>query len=169
MNLPSSGFFYSPKETIPAQQDQEKVLEGRIEALCLECPPYGYRMVTAQLHREGLFINHKKILKIMKANDFLCRPQKKWIRTTQSDHGNPLYPNLLRNRPIMAINQASVARITYIRITACFVYLSVLLDLFSRKAIGYPVSQSLQASLTLQTLEMALSQKEPSPRPHPPV
>jgi transposase InsO family protein len=127
----------------------------------LEFPRYGYRRVTAQLHREGLLINHKKVLKIMKANDLICRPQKRWVRTTQSDHGYPRYPNLLKDRPITAINQAWVADITYIRITSCFVYLSVLLDLFSRKAIGYAVSQSLHASLTLEALEMALSQRNP--------
>jgi putative transposase len=82
----------------------------------------------------------------MRANDLLCRPQKRWVRTTQSDHGYPLYPNLLKDRPITAINQAWVTDITYIRITSCFVYLSVLLDPFSRKAIGYAVSQSLHAS-----------------------
>jgi transposase InsO family protein len=72
-----------------------------------------------------------------------------------------LYPNLLKDRPITAINEAWVADITYIRITSCFVYLSALLDLFSRKAIGYAVSQSLHASLTLEALEMALFQRNP--------
>jgi transposase InsO family protein len=161
MNLPRSSFYCSPREKTPSQQEQEKALEGRVEALCLEFPRYGYRRVTAQLHREGLLINHKKVLKIMKANDLVCRPHRKWVRTTQSDHGYPLYPNLLKDRSITAINQAWVADITYIRITSCFVYLSVLLDLFSRKAIGYAVSQSLHASLTLQALGMALSQRDP--------
>jgi len=161
MNLPRSSFYYLPKENPPSRQEREKTAEGRIEALCLEFPRYGYRRVTAQLHREGWRINHKTVLKMMRANDLLCRPHKKWVRTTQSDHGYPLYPNLLKDRPITAINQAWVADITYIRITSCFVYLSVLLDLFSRKAIGYAVSQSLHASLTLQALGMALSQRDP--------
>jgi transposase InsO family protein len=161
MNFPRSSFYYPPKDKTPSQQEHQKALEGRIEALCLEFPRYGYRRVTAQLHREGLLINHKKVLKIMKANDLLCRPHRKWVRTTQSDHGYPLYPNLLKNYQVTAVNQAWVADITYIRITSCFVYLSVLLDLFSRKAIGYAVSQSLHASLTLQALEMALSQRNP--------
>jgi putative transposase len=163
MNLPRSSFYYPPREKTPSQQEWEKTLEGRIEALCLEFPRYGYRRVRAQLHREGLLINHKKVLKIMKTNDLLCRSQKRWVRTTQSDHGYPLYPNLLKGHPITAINQAWVADITYIRITSCFVYLSVLLDLFSRKAIGYAVSQSLHASLTLEALGMALSQRNPPP------
>jgi transposase InsO family protein len=89
MNLPRSSFYYSPKETSSAEQGHEKALKGRIETLCLEFPRYGYRRVTAQLHREGLLINHKKVLKIMKASDLLCRPQKRWVRTTQSDHGYP--------------------------------------------------------------------------------
>jgi putative transposase len=67
----------------------------------------------------------------------------------------------LKDQSITAIDQAWVADITYIRITPCFVYLSVLLDLFSRKAIGYAVSQSLDASLTLEALGMAMSQRDP--------
>lgn len=161
MNLPRSSFYYPPKKILPSEENEERVLEGRIEALCLEFPRYGYRRVAAQLHREGLLINHKRVLKIMKANDLLCHPQKSWVRTTQSDHRYPLYPNLLKGCAITRINQAWVADITYIRITSCFVYLSVLLDLFSRKAIGYAVSQSLQASLTLEALAMALSQRDP--------
>jgi len=161
MNLPRSSFYYPPKDKTPVQQENQKALERKIEAICLGFPRYGYRRVTAQLHGEGLLINHKKVLKIMKANDLLCHPHKKWVRTTQSDHGYPLYPNLLKNYQVTAVNQAWVADITYIRITASFVYLSVLLDLFSRKAIGYAVSQSLRASLTLQVLEMALSHRNP--------
>lgn len=161
MTLPRSSFYYRPKRKTPSQQEHERAIEERIEALCLEFPRYGYRRITAQLHREGLLINRKKVLKIMKSHDLLCRPHRKWVKTTQSDHGYPLYPNLLKDRSITAINEAWVADITYIRITSCFVYLSVLLDLFSRKAIGYAVSRSLHASLTLQALAMALSQRDP--------
>ena len=117
--------------------------------------------MTAHLHRDGWKINHKKVLQIMRANDLLCRPQKKWVRTTQSDHGYPLHPNLLRNRQITGINQAWVADITYIRIVSSFVYLAVLLDLFSRKIISYAVSQGLHVQLTLQALGMALPDRSP--------
>jgi len=65
MNLPKSSFYYPPKQKAPSQQTRQRAIEGRIEALCLEFPRYGYRRVTAQLHREGLLINHKKVLAIM--------------------------------------------------------------------------------------------------------
>ncbi len=161
MRLPRSSFYYRPRQKTLSEQEHQRTIEKRIEALCLEFPRYGYRRVTVQLEREGFLINHKKVLKIMKANDLLCRPHRKWVKTTQSDHGYPLYPNLLQDRSITAINQAWVADITYIRITSCFVYLSVLLDLFSRKAIGSAVSRTLQTSLTLQALAMALVQRDP--------
>ena len=106
MNLPRSSFYYRPKGKTPSQQEHEKAIEERIEALCLEFPRYGYRRITAQLHREGLLINRKKVLKIMKSHDLLCRPHRKWVKTTQSDHGYPLYPNLLkidRLRPSMRL------------------------------------------------------------------
>ena len=155
MNLPRSSFYYASQKRAPSEPQREKALQERIEALCLEFPRYGYRRITAQLHREGWAINHKKVLNIMRAYDLLCRPQKKWVRTTQSDHSYPLYPNLLKNRLITGINQAWGADITYIRIVSSFVYLVVLLDLFSRKIIGYAISQRLSAHLTLEALEMA--------------
>lgn len=158
MNLPRSSFYYTLKGK---EQSQPRGIEHRIEALCLEFPRYGYRRITAQLHREGWKMNHKKVLKIMRTNQLLCRPQRRWIRTTQSDHRYPLYPNLLRECDVTTLNQAWGADITYIRIFSSFVYLAVLLDLFSRKIIGYAISRSLQNQFTLEALRMALSQRNP--------
>lgn len=164
MNLPRSSFYYTPEKRVPFEENRDKTMEGCIEAICLEFPRYGYRRVTAQLHREGWSINHKKVLRIMRAHDLLCRSHKRWVRTTQSDHAYPLYPNLLKNCPVTGLNQAWGADITYIRIASSFVYLAVLLDLFSRKIIGYAISQSLQSRLTLEALRMALSQRSPPQR-----
>jgi len=158
MNLPRSSFYYTLKGK---ERSQPRGIEHRIEALCLEFPRYGYRRITAQLHREGWKMNHKKVLKIMRTNQLLCRPQRRWIRTTQSDHRYPLYPNLLRECDVTTLNQAWGADITYIRIFSSFVYLAVLLDLFSRKIIGYAISRSLQNQFTLEALRMALSQRNP--------
>ncbi len=158
MNLPRRTYYYEPKHTPSAE-----ALIDRIGDLCLEFPRYGYRRVTKQLHREGLIMNHKKVARIMRENNWSCRPRRKWVTTTSSNHGFPIYPNLTKGLSIRAINQLWVADITYIRILTCFVYLAVILDAFSRKAIGYALSRRLDTELTLGALRMAIHRRNPEP------
>jgi transposase InsO family protein len=132
MNLPRSSDYYKPKEKKP---DDFSLLK-RIEELVEEFNRYGYRRITAQLHREGIPVNHKKVLRLMRERGLLGKPRLRGVRTTDSTHGYPAYPNLLPQGPVTAPNRVWVADITYIRIFIGFVYLAVILDLFSRKAIG---------------------------------
>ena len=157
MNLPKSSYYYKPVE---AKTDPG--LLHRIEALVEEFSGYGYRRITEQLHREGHRVNHKKILRIMRERDLLCRPRRRWIKTTNSDHAFPRYPNRIGDLPITALNQVWVADITYIRIQTAFVYLAVILDLFSRKAIGYALSRRIDTALSVQALRMAIETRRPS-------
>ena len=100
----------------------------------------------------------------MRENHWSCRPRKKsWIATTNSNHGLPVYPNLTEGVDIRAINQLWVADITYIRILRCFMYLAVILDAFSRKAIGYALSKRLDTKLALGALHMAIDDRHPEP------
>jgi len=158
MNLPRRCFYRKEKEEAP-----DKILESRIGDICLEFSGYGYRRVTKQLHREGLRVNHKKVSRIMRKKRLQCRPRKRWVRTTDSNHGFRIYPNLVRDIKISAINQVWVADITYIHILVCFVYLAVILDVYSRKAIGYALSRRVDTSLTLDALRMAIDDRQPKP------
>ena len=133
----------------------------RIEELVEEFNGYGYRRITAQLHREGIRVNHKKVLRLMRERELLCKPKHRWVRTTDSNHPYRIYPNLLPDSPATAPNQVWIADITYIRISLGFVYLAVILDLFSRKAIGYGLSQNIDTSLSLKALNMALESRDP--------
>jgi transposase InsO family protein len=139
MQLPRTSYYYTPKEKL-----SDAALEARIGDICLELPGYGYRRVTKQLHREGCWIvNHKKVARIMRERGWSCRStKKKWITTTNSNHGFKIYPNLIKGLKIKAVNQLWVADITYIHILVCFVYLAVILDVFSRKAVGYALSRN---------------------------
>ncbi|MGH7273693.1 MAG: IS3 family transposase, partial [Nitrospiria bacterium] len=157
MNLPQSTFYYKPV----APKTPEDTLVSRIEALVEEFSGYGYRRITAQLHREGLRVNHKKVLRIMRERDLLCRPRRRWTKTTNSNHPYPRYPNRLQELAIRSPNQVWVADITYIRILTAFVYLAVILDLFSRKAIGYALSRYIDTALSLQALQMAIETRQP--------
>jgi putative transposase len=159
MQLPRRTYYYKAKDT-----PSDEALIARIGDLCLEFPRYGYRRVTEQLQREGWIINHKKVARIMRENNWSCVQRKKsWMVTTNSNHGFPLYPNLTKEVNIRTINQLWVADITYIRILRCFVYLAVILDAFSRKAIGYALSKRLDTKLALGALQMAIDRRHPEP------
>jgi putative transposase len=157
IKLPRSSYYYTaqPKTAVPQR------LITRMEEIIEEFPGYGYRRVTRQLQREGLRINHKKVLRIMQNRGLTRKPKRRWVQTTDSNHSCKIYPNLLQNRLLTAINQVWVADITYISIMTAFVYLAVILDLFSRKAIGYGIAQTLETSLCLSALKMALATRNP--------
>lgn len=157
MKLSKRTYYYKPKE-----KPSEDALITRMEQICLEFPKYGYRRITKQLQREGWTINHKKVARIMREKGWSCRPRKgKWIHTTKSNHNFRIYQNLLHDRAVDGINQVWVADITYIHIMVYFVYLSVILDVYSRKAIGYAISRNLDTELVLAALRMAIDQRNP--------
>ena len=163
MKLARSSYYYQPNKEKPQKMQQEADLKGRIEAICLDFPRYGYRRVTWQLKREGIAINHKKVLRLMRESDLLCRVKRRWSKTTDSRHGFPRFPNLIKGMTVSRLNQVWLSDITYIRIRTGFVYLAAILDACSRRVIGYAVSASLEASLTLEALRMALTTRHPMP------
>lgn len=159
MQFPKRSYYYKTKN-----KPSNDSLNARIGDICLEFPRYGYRRVTKQLHREGWIVNHKKIARIMREKGWSCRAlKKKRVNTTNSNHNFTIYPNLIKDLEISSINQVWVADITYIRILTSFVYLAVILDVFSRKAIGYVLSRNIDTNLTLQALRMAIHNRNPTP------
>jgi putative transposase len=156
MKLARSSFYYKPRDK-DAEKKLDADLRDRIEAICLGFPRYGYRRVTAALRRQDLRVNHKKVLRLMRESDLLCRVKRKRVKTTDSRHRFPRYPNLIKGMVITRLNQAWLSDITYIRIRTGFVYLAAILDAFSRKVIGYAVSTALDTTLTLQALKMAIA------------
>jgi putative transposase len=163
MKLPASSFYYQPKDESVEDKQKQADLQGRIEAICLEFPRYGYRRVTAQLRRDIVVVSHRRVLRLMRESDLLCRVKRRWVNTTDSRHGFPGYPNLVKGMAINRLNQVWLADMTCIRIRSGFVYLSAILDAFSRRIIGYAISPRLDASLTLEALRMAIAQRRPGP------
>jgi putative transposase len=143
--------------------DRDVELRAAIEALVVEFPRYGYRRVTAALVRDGWRVNHKRVLRVMREESLLCQLRKHYVVTTQSGHGRPVYPNLLKPTAVTGLNQAWVADITYIRLPTRFVYLASLLDAYSRRCIGWRLSTEIDTQLTLAALEQALGRREPKP------
>lgn len=160
MNIARSTFYYRRKAPSP---ETGADLTDRIEAICLEFPGYGYRRVTKQLQHDGKVINHKKVLRLMRESDLLCRVRRKWVKTTDSKHPFPRFPNLIKDMMVSRMNQVWLADITYIRIRNGFVYLAGILDAYSRRVVGYAISAGLEASLTAEALRMALEHRHPAP------
>lgn len=160
LNMALSSYYYKGTRDIEKQKEGAD-LRDRIEEIVVEYPRYGYRRVTAQLRREGIVVNHKRVQRIMKEEELICKIKKRWITTTDSNHRYPVYPNLLKDAEVTGINQVWVSDITYIRILTSFVYLSVILDAFSRKVIGWAISTRIDTELTRTALRMALQMRRP--------
>jgi len=148
----------------PEDDEEQTALRDRIEEIILEFPGYGYRRVTHALHREGMQVNHKRVLRIMKAESLLCHIKKSFvIKTTNSRHRFPVYPNLLAELDLSAPDQAWVSDFTYIRLRNAFVYLACILDAFSRRCIGWYLSRDMTTQLTLMALRRAINERHPQP------
>ncbi|OGS19836.1 MAG: transposase [Elusimicrobia bacterium RIFOXYA2_FULL_39_19] len=160
MNIPLSTYYYKSKKSAKKIAEESK-LKKRIEEIVKEFPGYGERRVTKQLHREGYRVNHKRIGRLMVELDIQCKQPRAYRPTTNSKHNFQRYPNLIIGITPTAPNQIWVADITYIHLAHGFVYLSAILDLFSRKVIGYALSLSLDASLATEALKMALRDRKP--------
>jgi putative transposase len=118
------------------------------------------------LQRDGFGVNHKRVLRVMRQESLLCQLKRGWVKTTDSEHGLRVYPNLLKEagwRQLTGINQAWAGDITYIRLREEFLYLAVLLDAFSRRVVGWSLSRTIDAALVLSALEKGLSQRQPEP------
>jgi putative transposase len=143
--------------------DRDIDLRDKIQRAALKKSAYGYRRVTHELRRQGLTVNHKRVLRIMREDNLLCLRKRRFAPTTDSQHDLPVYPNLVPGMTLTGIDQLWVADITYIRLDQEFVYLAVVLDAFSRRLIGWELDRRLDASLTLAALRMAIRRRKVRP------
>ena len=153
----SRATFYR-RPTAPEDASAIEVRD-RLQELACECPSYGYRRLTAALRREGFRVNRKRVLRLMRQDNLLCLRKKRFVATTDSSHGLPVYPNLAPTLRLTGVDQLWCADLTYIRLGSEFIYLAVILDVFSRRVIGWELGRSLEATLTLSALEKALAQR----------
>jgi len=136
-------------------------LRAAIQGLAGQWPTYGYRRITAHLQRAGWAVNHKRVQRLMQAMGLQGKAPKRKVRTTNSAHGHERYPNLVQNLVVTEPEQVWVADITYVRLQAEFVYLAVLMDVYTRSVRGWQLARSLDHSLTLTALQRALAQATP--------
>ncbi len=134
--------------------------DEQVKVVALERPSYGYRRVRAELSRRGNNYGEKKVRCSMREQNLLCKKRRRFIATTDSKHGHPVYPNLAREINVANLNQLWVADITYVRLVRGFVYLAAILDAYSRRVIGWAISHSLDARVAVAALNMALAARQ---------
>jgi len=152
--LPVSSYYYQAQET----DDVE--LRAALEAIAVAYPRYGSRRITQELKRAGWQINRKRVQRLMHEENLLVQVRR-YCRTTNSEHSFGRYPNLVKHLSIVRPNQVWCADLTYIRLPRQFVYLAVVLDIFTRSIRGWELGGNLLEALPKAALERALVQAHP--------
>jgi transposase InsO family protein len=150
--------FYRFDDADPGP-DPDMDLRDAIQKIAVEWPSYGRPRITKELRRRGWVVNPKRVLRLMREDNLLCVRKRKFVVTTDSNHGRKIYPNLARKMILTGTDQLWVADITYIRLRDEFVFLAVILDAYSRRVIGWALDRTLEDELTLGALRMALSRR----------
>ena len=163
IRLSPSTYYCQPKCSRASREREDAELRDRIEAIQQNFPRAGYRTVQRYLRRGGRWVGERKIRRIMKRFSLHAEIQRAFVHTTDSNHSHRIYPNLLPGRCLTGINQAWAADLTYIRTVNSFVYLAVILDLFSRKVIGWAISKHIDAELARAALRLAIETRKPAP------
>jgi transposase InsO family protein len=158
LDFPRSLLYRTPA---PPTADQDAVRAALLR-LAGEWPTYGYRRLTALLRREGRQVNGKRVRRLMAELGIQGVAPQRRVRTTDSNHAFPRYPNLVADLEVVRPEQVWVADITYIRLQRDFVYLSVIMDVFTRSIRGWHLGRSLEQELTLGALEQALRRRTPA-------
>ena len=155
-----AGYYRHWQTSAPRQE--ETAVRDAIQRVALVNRRYGYRRITAQLRRQGLVVNHKRVLRLTRADNLLCLRRRSFVPvTTDSRHGWRVVPNLARGMIPTGLDQLWVADITYVHLLEEFAYLAIVLDAFSRRVVGWALESHLQASLAVAALTMALAERQP--------
>lgn len=147
-----------------SRETAECELRDQLQRICLKHPFYGYRRVAATLRRQGMVVNAKKVLRLMREDNLLAQRKAPFLKPPAARPTAVLVvPNLVRGLVPSAPDQIWVADITYVHLARTFAYLAVILDAFSRKAVGWAFEDTLDASLAIAALEKAIATRGPAP------
>jgi transposase InsO family protein len=156
-----AGYYRHLQASAPRQE--EAGVRDAIQRVALANRRYGYRRIAAQLRHDGLVVNRKRVLRLMRQDNLLCLRMRPFVPvTTASRHGWRVVPNLARGMTPSGLDQLWVADITYVRLLEEFAYLAIVLDAFSRRVVGWALETHLQASLAVAALAMALTARRPA-------
>jgi putative transposase len=157
-----AGFYRYLQGQAPVEEGM--IVRSAIQEIALEHRRhYGYRRVTAELRRRGMIANHKRVARMMRADNLLATQHRKLVLEADWTEEREIHLNLARRLKTTGPNQLWIADITYIRLRKEFVYLAVILDAYSRKDVGWALDRTLRARLPLTALEQAILNREPPP------
>lgn len=165
LDYPVSSFYYQRRQLEATTAPGDSEIRQQIQDIAAAYPTYGYRRMTAQLRRQGVLVNHKRVARLMDEMGLKVKVKRRHCRTTNSSHAFPHYPNRVAGLTVTAPDEVCVADITYVRLRQEFVYLAVIMDVFSRAIRGWHLGRTLDQSLTLTALQRALAHGQ-TPRLH---
>lgn len=154
-------FYYRPQK-----RDDAPLRAIVSETAGQQWPRYGSERVAAQMRREGVTFDGKPVgerrtRRVMREMGLLATPKPRKVRTTDSTHSLPRFPNLVKGLAVIRPDQVWVSDITYVALGGGFVYLAVIMDVFTRSIRGWHLSRGLDADLTLVALRQALRTSAP--------
>lgn len=162
IGISTSTYYYKPRRKRLGRAKEDLDIRAAIEKIREDLPVAGYRTLLRYLVREhGIKIGETRLRRIIRENNLQAKQIKRFVKTTWSEHDELIYPNLLPEMTVTDVNQVWVTDLTYIRVVAGFVYLAAILDVYSRKVIGWAISTSLDRKLTLAALNMAIAKRKP--------
>ena len=157
-----AGFYRSFRQHNPVEE--EMAVRAAVQKVALaHRRRYGYRRVVLELEKQGMVVNHKRVLRILREDNLLGVQPGQYVVTTDSQHRLEVAVNLASRLKLNGVNQLWVADITYLRLWSEFVYLAVVLDAFSRKVVGWELGRRIDRRLALGALEKAIAERQPSP------
>ena len=163
LSVVSRAGYYRHFGPHPPKRDDAD-LRDLIQRIALDNRHYGYRRIAHALRRQGLTVNDKRVRRLTREDNLLSQRARPFVpATTMSRHDFAVVSNLTRGLVPTGVDQIWVADITYVRLAEGFVYLAAVLDAFSRKVVGWAVADTLEASLAIEALDMALAARNPPP------
>jgi putative transposase len=159
--------YYAWRERTPSERAQKDAkLAAQIRVIHKQSnETYGSPRIHAQLRHDGTRVGRKRVARVMRKERIDVRLRRRFRKTTDSKHGHPIAPNLLKRRfainSVRARDRVWASDITYIDTMEGWLYLAVVLDLRSRRVVGWSMSQSLESTIVLDALRMALSRRQP--------
>ena len=163
IGISPSTFYYEPTVARSDREKQDADLRAKVELVQTTHPKSGYRTMRHYLKRAGIRVGERKLRRVMKKYDLQAKIKRAFVNTTDSSHSHRVYPNLLPGRTVMGLDEVWTADLTYIRIGSGFVYLAIILDLYSRRVIGWHVSKRIDGDLAVAALRMAIAMRKPKP------
>jgi transposase InsO family protein len=169
VDVSPAGYYAWRRRTTPTQRAlADELLMTRVRVTFERSKgTYGAPRIHAELQAEGVQVGKKRVARLMRQDGLVARRRKRWVRTTDSAHSHPIAPNHLARQfdvnGVRVLNRVWASDITYVPTSEGFLFLAVVLDLASRRVVGWSMQETLEAELVAAALRMAIDRRGPAP------